>query len=191
MTAFTPSRRHPRRTRRLVQTGAVAGLIAATVTTLTAALARVAGAGLEVQGEAIPLPAFTMWTVVGALFGVALALILRQRRRFLVVTLVGTALSLLPPVALPGDGATTSVLVIAHLVAAAIIVPPLARHLSDGDPPPQHPAGRMNGQRVRERRDRVSRTPSCFAGPATWACAIRTRMVPTPHRLATTKVPGT
>lgn len=135
MTAFTPTRRHPRRTRRLVQTGAVAGLIAATVTTLTAALARAAGAGLEVQGEAIPLPAFTMWTV-GALFGVALALILRQRRRFLVVTLVGTALSLLPPVALPGDGATTSVLVIAHLVAATIIVPPLARHLSDGDPPP-------------------------------------------------------
>ena len=40
-----------------------------------------------------------------------MARLLRTRRRFLVVTVVATGLSLVPPIALPDDGATSAVLV--------------------------------------------------------------------------------
>jgi hypothetical protein len=49
-------------------------------------------------------------------------------RRFLQVTAALTALSCVPSVALPDDVATRITLVALHLLAAAIIVPVLARH---------------------------------------------------------------
>lgn len=59
-----------------------------------------------------------------------MARLLRARRRFLVVTTVATGLSLIPPIALPDDAATKAVLVAAHLLAAAIIIPSLSRGLT-------------------------------------------------------------
>ena len=110
----------------LVRRGAAAGAIAAVGTTAVAAVAGAADVSLEVDGEEIPVLAFAWWTLVGAAIGVVLARVLGERRRFVAVTIVATGLSLIPAIALPDDTATTAVLVGAHLVAAAIIVPILA-----------------------------------------------------------------
>ncbi len=117
-------------TRRLVRTGVLAGAIAAVCTTVVAAVASAADVSLEVDGAAIPIPAFAWWTLVGAALGVVLARILRQRRRFVVVTTVAVVLSLIPAIAAPDDTSTKAVLVGAHLLAAAIIIPALSKQLS-------------------------------------------------------------
>jgi peptidoglycan/LPS O-acetylase OafA/YrhL len=116
-------------TRRLVRSGALAGAIAAVCTTVVAAVASAADVSLEINGEAIPIPAFAWWTLVGAAVGVAFARLLRRRRRFAVVTAVAVCLSLIPAIAAPDDTATKLVLVGAHLLAAVIIIPTLATQL--------------------------------------------------------------
>ena len=119
----------PPSTRGLVRSGALAGACAAVCTTVVAAVASAADVGLEVDGTAIPVPAFAWWTIIGAALGIVLARLLRERRRFVVVTTVATGLSLIPAIAAPDDTATRAVLVGAHLLAAAIIIPTLARRL--------------------------------------------------------------
>ena len=116
-------------TRRLVRSGALAGAIAAVSTTVVAAIARAADVPLEIDGTAIPIPAFVWWTIIGAALGVVLARLLRERRRFVVVTTVAVGLSLIPAIAAPDDSATKAVLVGAHLLAAAIIIPTLSQRL--------------------------------------------------------------
>ena len=128
MTASTVQTRPS--TGRLVRRGVVAGAAAAVVTTATAAIARSADVALEVDGAAIPVAAFAMWTVIGAALGVVLARLLGDRRRFVTVTLAATGLSLIPPIALPDDVATKAVLVAAHLLAAAVIIPALSQPLA-------------------------------------------------------------
>lgn len=112
----------------LVRTGAVAGMVAALATTAIAALATAADVPLEVDGAAIPVAAFAWWTIIGAVLGTGLARVLGRRRRFLAVATGLTAVSLVPPFA-ADDIATTVVLVLAHLVAAVVIVGALARRL--------------------------------------------------------------
>ena len=116
-------------TRRLVRSGALAGAIAAVCTTVVAAIARAADVSLDVDGTAIPIPAFAWWTLIGAALGVGVARLLRERRRFVVVTTVAVGLSLIPAIAAPDDTATKAVLVGAHLLAAAIIIPTLSQQL--------------------------------------------------------------
>ena len=120
-------------TGRLVRSGAVAGAIAAVCTTVVAVTASAAGVSLEVDATAIPIPAFAWWTLVGAAVGVVLARLLRERRRFVLVTTAAVGLSLIPAIAAPDDSATTAVLVGAHLLAAAIIIPTLGQRLPAGD----------------------------------------------------------
>ena len=117
-------------TRRLVRSGALAGAIAAVCTTVVAAIASAADVSLEIDATAIPIPAFAWWTLVGAALGVVLARLLRERRRFVVVTTVAAGLSLIPAIAAPDDTATKAVLVGAHLLAAAIIIPTLSQRLT-------------------------------------------------------------
>jgi hypothetical protein len=117
-------------TRRLVRSGALAGAIAAVCTTVVAAIARAADVSLDINATAIPIPAFAWWTVIGAALGVALARLLRERRRFIVLTTVAAGLSLIPPIAAPDDTATKAVLVGAHVLAAAIIIPTLGQRLT-------------------------------------------------------------
>ncbi|MEO6571597.1 MAG: DUF6069 family protein [Ilumatobacteraceae bacterium] len=119
---------HPS-TRDLARIGAVAGVVAAVGTTVVAAIARAADVGLEIDHTAIPIPAFGLWTMIGAALGVVAARLLRERRRFVIVTTIATGISLLPAIAAPDDAATRVVLVGAHLLAAAIIVPTLGRRL--------------------------------------------------------------
>ena len=103
--------------------------LAAVCTTVVAAVATAADVSLEVDGTAIPIPAFAWWTLIGAALGVVLARLLRERRRFVVVTTAAVGLSLIPAIAAPDDTATTAVLVASHLLAAAIIIPTLGRQL--------------------------------------------------------------
>jgi len=117
-------------TRRLVQVGALAGAIAAVCTTVVAAIASAADVSLDVDAEAIPIPAFAWWTIIGAALGIVLARLLRDRRRFVAVTTVLVGLSLIPAIAAPDHTATKAVLVGAHLLAAAIIIPTLSQRLT-------------------------------------------------------------
>ena len=120
-------------TRGLVRSGALAGAIAAVSTTVVAAIARAADVSLEIDATAVPIAAFAWWIIIGAALGVAFARLLRERRRFLVVTTVAACLSLIPAITAPDDTATKAVLVGAHLLAASIIIPTLSRRLTAVD----------------------------------------------------------
>lgn len=117
-------------TRHLILDGALAGAVAAACTTVVATIASAANVSLEVDSTAIPIPAFTWWTVIGAALGIVSARVLRQRRRFVIVTTIATGLSLIPATTAPDDTATKAVLVGTHLLAAAIIIPTLRQQLT-------------------------------------------------------------
>ena len=126
----TTSARHPVRRAALTS-----GAVAAVATTAVAAVADAAGVPFAIDGEAIPLLGFAQMTLVGAVLGGLLAAALNRfatnapaRRRFVQVTAALTALSCVPSVAWLPDNASRIVLVAIHLLAAAIIVPALARH---------------------------------------------------------------
>ena len=109
-----------------------AGVIAACATTATAGLARAAGLGVAVGGEPIPLYAFAQLTLIDAVIGAALAAVLARRTRspqqtFVRVAAALTALSLVPDVVVDATVGTKVTLAATHLIAAAIIVPVVAR----------------------------------------------------------------
>jgi len=115
--------------RRLLLTGLVTGGLAAVSVTLVAAIAHAAGVPFTVDGELIELPAFTLWVLVGTTIGVVLVRCIGDRHRFHIVTVIGTALSLIPALLLPDDSSTKVVLVAIHLLAAGIIISILSRAL--------------------------------------------------------------
>lgn len=125
--------------RRVVSVGLVAVLAAALTTTLVAALAGAAGVDFEIAdgSETIPLGGFTTVTAVFALVGVVIAVALQRwsdhpARRFVQITVPLTVISLVPPFLAGGSGAsasTVTTLVTLHLVAAAVMIPTLARSL--------------------------------------------------------------
>jgi hypothetical protein len=109
-----------------------AGVIAALGVTALAAAADGAGVPLAIDGETIPLLGFAQMTLIGAVIGGLLAAALNRfvkpaQRLFTLAAAVLTALSCVPSVAMPPDVATKVVLVATHLLAAAIVVPALAR----------------------------------------------------------------
>ena len=88
----------------------------------------------EVEGEAIPLAGYAQMTLIGAVLGVLLAKALRRwaphpQPTFVRTTVALTALSVVPDLTMGFDAASAVTLVVAHVAAAAIIVPRLA------DPP--------------------------------------------------------
>lgn len=116
----------------LRRTTVVVGLAAAAVTSMVAAAVHAAGVPLATGGKMIPIAGFAQMTFLGAVLGGLLLAVLNRRSttsrsRFLQVTAVLTALSCVPSVVLPPDTATKVALVALHLLAAAIIVPVLAR----------------------------------------------------------------
>lgn len=123
---------------------ALAVVAAVVATTLAAALARSAGVDLEVAGEAIPLSGVAFVTGVCSVVGVVLWVAVR--RWFVRIAVALTAVSLVPPVLADADAATTLTLVALHLVAAAVVIPALARTPSPrrtpGPPPATDPTAR-------------------------------------------------
>jgi hypothetical protein len=117
----------------LRRTTLVVGVAASAVVTALAAALHAAGVTFDVDGE-IPIAGFAQMTFLGAVAGGVIAAVVKRRsavpaRRFVQVAVTLTALSCIPSVALAPDVATKLALVTTHLVAAAIIVPVLARKL--------------------------------------------------------------
>ncbi|MBG6065047.1 DUF6069 family protein [Micromonospora ureilytica] len=127
---------HTHRFRGLAGTGLIATLAAMVTTTLAAALARAVGVDFEIPagGETIPLSGFAVVTGFFSVVGVVIAVALlrwsaRPAARFVWTAVVLTALSLVPPLISGANAATSTALVGLHLVAAAVMIPVLARSL--------------------------------------------------------------
>jgi len=120
----------------LWRTGVRAGVFAAVATTVIAGVALAADVPLEIGGEQIPLFAFAQLTLMSTAIGVLLAKAVRRwtarpQRNFVAATVALTALSLVPDLTADATTASKLVLITTHLVAAAIVVPAVARRLSD------------------------------------------------------------
>ncbi|RBY75439.1 hypothetical protein DQ239_16920 [Blastococcus sp. TF02-09] len=127
----------PRRAARLVPAGLAAAAVASAATTTIAAVGSAGGISLGVSGAPIPVLGFAVLTALCSVIGLALALVLARlvrhpRRSFVHVTVVLTTLSLIPDVAADAAPSTKLLLMLTHLVAAAIVVPALARRLPAG-----------------------------------------------------------
>ena len=127
---------HTHRLHGLAGTGFVATVAAMVATTLGAALAQAVGVDFEVPdgGETIPLSGFAVVTGFFSVVGIVIAAALRRwsarpADRFVQTTVTLTAISLVPPLVSEADTATTTALLGLHLVAAAVMIPTLARSL--------------------------------------------------------------
>lgn len=123
--------------RRLAGVGLWRVLGAVALTTAGAALARAVGVDLEVATEPIPLSGVAFVTGVFSATGVVMALAFLRWSGlphvwFVRTTVALTAVSLVPPVLVDADAATTGTLIGLHLVAAVVMVPTLARTLRAG-----------------------------------------------------------
>jgi hypothetical protein len=122
--------------RTLGLTGLLAALAAMAATTLAAALAQVIGVDFEIPdgGETIPLAGFAVVTGFFSAVGIVIAVVLRRwsahpAERFLWTAVSLTVISLIPPSISGADTATVAALLGLHLVAAAVMIPALARSL--------------------------------------------------------------
>ncbi|MET3962678.1 hypothetical protein ABIE44_002612 [Marmoricola sp. OAE513] len=111
-----------------------AGLVAAVATTTVAAVADAAGVSLDIAGEPIPVLAFAQMTFLFSLVGLAIAAGLRRwagdaRTVWLRTTIALTALSFVPDLLADAATATKLTLMLTHVVAAAIVIPVVARRL--------------------------------------------------------------
>lgn len=124
---------------RLAVTGIAAALAAMVATTASAALAQAVGIDFEIpeDGETIPLAGFAFVTgffsVIGTVIAAAfLRWSVRPAERFVQTAVTLTAISLAPPLLCGASAAATIALVGLHLVAAAVVIPALARSLRRG-----------------------------------------------------------
>jgi hypothetical protein len=121
--------------RKLWRTGAGAGLAAGAAATAFAAVVDAMGVPLEVGGEQIPLLGFAQLTFVVTMIGTVLGVVLARRaqdpqRTFVRTTVVLTVLSFVPDVTADATTATRVALALSHVVAAAIVIPIIARRLA-------------------------------------------------------------
>ncbi|GAB3952869.1 hypothetical protein GCM10029976_091930 [Kribbella albertanoniae] len=119
---------------RLLRDGAVAGVLAAVATAAVAATGQAAGISLDVSGAPIPVPGFAVTTAIFATLGLLIALALRRyaarpRTAWIRTTVVLTALSFTPDLLADAAPTTKALLMTTHLIAAAIIIPAVARRL--------------------------------------------------------------
>ncbi|RLP93311.1 hypothetical protein EAD89_06660 [Micromonospora sp. BL4] len=119
----------------LIGTGVIAAVAASAATMAVAAVGHAAGISLDLDGAPIPVAGFGVLTVAFSLIGVVIAALLsrfarRPRRTFVRTTVVLTVLSLVPDVIADAGTATKALLMLTHLVAAAIVIPAVARRLT-------------------------------------------------------------
>jgi hypothetical protein len=106
------------------------------VTSALAAGLHAAGVSFEIDGEAIPTSGFATMVLMCVAAGYALALGVRRfasnpRRTFVRATVALTALSVVPDLTFPMSVDTRVSLATLHLVAAAIVIPAMARALGE------------------------------------------------------------
>ena len=119
----------------LIGAGVVATALASVATSIVAAAGHAAGISLDVGGAPIPVQGFAVLTAFFSLVGLVLAVVLsrvarRPRSTFIRSTVVLTVLSLVPDVLADATPATQALLMLTHLVAAAIVIPAVARRLT-------------------------------------------------------------
>jgi hypothetical protein len=114
----------------------VATLAVMVATTSVAALARAGGVEFEVPdgGETIPLSGIAFVTGFFSVAGIVIAVALLRwsvhpAERFVWTAVFLTGISFIPPVVSGANTATIAALVGLHLVAAAVMIPALARSL--------------------------------------------------------------
>ena len=125
----------PTRTASLLGTGVLATIAATAATPIVAGAAQAIGISLNVGGAPIPVLGFGTLTAFFSLVGVVMAVAMarfarRPRSTFVRTTVVLTALSLVPDVIAPAAPTTKALLMLTHLVAAAIVIPAVARKLA-------------------------------------------------------------
>ncbi|HJQ05632.1 MAG TPA: DUF6069 family protein [Nocardioides sp.] len=115
--------------------GLVAAAVAAVATTAFAAVASAAGVSFaDRTGASIPIAGFAQVTLVLALVGVGIAAVVARkarqpRRTFVRVAGALVVLSFVPDLVSGFDAASAITLMADHVLAAAIVVPVLARRL--------------------------------------------------------------
>ena len=122
--------------RSLLGTGVVATALASAATPAVAAAGLAAGISLDIAGAPIPVPGFATLTAFFSVIGLVIAVVLARfarhpRRAWIRTTVALTALSLVPDVLVDAVPATQALLMLTHVVAAAIVVPAVARRLPE------------------------------------------------------------
>ena len=125
---------------RLVTAGLPATVAAMALTALAAVLLEALGVDLVVDGGEIPVAGFATITGLFSVVGIVLAAALqrwsaRPAESFVTIALSLTALSLVPPVLWGSAADAVAGLVVLHLLAAAVMIPALARSLRGLRPP--------------------------------------------------------
>src|SRR3954469_15110402 len=116
--------------------GVAAALAASVTTTVLAAVASAAGVSFTGSGgTSIPIAGFAQLTLVFSLVGVGMAAVMARKARrprptFVRTALALTALSFVPDLTFGFDARSAATLITLHTVAAAIVVPTLAKRLT-------------------------------------------------------------
>ena len=114
------------------RTGAKAGVVAAVATTVVAVAAKAIDVPVTIEGEEIPVLGFAQLTLVCTAIGIGIARLCGGRRSLFVrITLALTALSFVPDLTADASTATKVTLMLTHIVAAAIVIPALARRVGE------------------------------------------------------------
>jgi hypothetical protein len=118
----------------LLRDGAAATVVAAVATAAVAAAGQAVGISLDVAGASIPASGFATLTVIFSVIGLLIAVGLRRfarhpRTTWIRTTVALTVLSLVPDVLADAATGTKVLLMVTHLVAAAIVIPAVARRL--------------------------------------------------------------
>lgn len=115
--------------------GAAATVAAAVATSLVAGAGQAVGFSLAVSGMPIPPSGFAVMTAIFSVLGLVIAAALRRfarrpRTAWIRTTVALTVLSFVPDVLADAGMATKVFLMLTHVVAAAIVIPAVARRLS-------------------------------------------------------------
>jgi Family of unknown function (DUF6069) len=118
----------------LLRDGAAATVVAAVATSAVAVAGQAVGISVAIAGAPIPASGFATLTVMFSVIGLLIALGLRRlarhpRTAWIGTTVVLTVLSLVPDVLVDAAVTTKVLLMVTHLVAAAIVIPAVAHRL--------------------------------------------------------------
>ncbi len=135
MTAIATQPTTTVRTSRVRQSVAVTTVIAAAATEVVVALARAAGVDVAIQGQTLAPGGCTIAVLMCMVVASGVLVAVRRwaaspARTWVRATVALTALSFVPDLTVPDTSAATrAVLITAHLVAAAVVIPAIARRL--------------------------------------------------------------
>jgi hypothetical protein len=119
----------------LLRGGAVATVAAAVAAAAVAAAGQAVGISTNMAGVPIPTSGFAVLTVIFGVVGLVIAAGLRRfarhpRTTWIRTTVALTVLSFVPDLLADAAVSTKVLLMVTHVVAAAIVIPTVARRLS-------------------------------------------------------------